>query len=376
MEMRVSIIVVSSVGLAIVAAAAVILPELISGSPAGIGAAVLALLPTMVVTAAAAYALCAVLLVAGDLIADALRVRHDIIRILSQSETRPGDWTAALDVSGFRWMVAPFAVMPPASTEANGSIVLQAAFEPHQARRGVARRFYIAAARSQFFSALIVLAAGVVLGAAQSYHLPFLSGLIPIVPAGLAMAGLVLLGLLARIAVDVATEPLIETISRLPAETPEAEWLRRVAELLGRQLSGERMRDTVSPEAMRQASERLGTILEQDHRAMTEAIDRLSSAAEGLAIRTGSSLDAIEAAFRGFERRGQAATLNGAAETEPDTLTELRDAVRGLTAILQRVRETPALAEGNAEPPSSAPARAPEIAFELRRLLQEIGASP
>ena len=231
--MRPWIIVLSSAVLALVAAVAVIWPELTVTPHTAMLSNLKPLVPSVAVVALAAYALCAILLTSGDLIEGALRVRWHLARNPPHHGPAWPDWTAAFDRNGFRRLVPPRAAVQPNPAPVGGTVVLRGPFEPREARREVARLFYIGAARAHFFSAVIVLAAIVVLGAAQPYsRLSFMPGPIPTVPAGLAVAGLVLLAFLARVAVDVAAEPLIELISRLPAETAEAGLLRRTAELL------------------------------------------------------------------------------------------------------------------------------------------------
>jgi hypothetical protein len=195
------------------------------------------------------------------------------------------------------------------------------------------------------------------------------------VPAALAVAGLVLLAILARIAVDVAAEPLIETISRLPAETAEIGLLHRIAELFAAAPPANRPPAAAAPAPMLEIPERLDEILEQGYRALFEAIERLSvtteglaATTEGLATTTRSSVEALEVAFRAAELREPAGSPYGAGDAA--VMTELRDAVRGLTAVLERVRHAPAV-EGDVEPPALH-GRGPDLALELRKLLQDM----
>jgi hypothetical protein len=368
-RMRAWIIVLSSTVLALAAGVAVMRPELASVPRAAVLPSLVPLLPTFVVTVLAAYALCALLATTGELVAQALRVRQQLTRNSRQPGQASADWTAAFGDSGFRRLLPPPAPKP---VPADATVLLQRRFEAHEARREVARLYYISAARTHFFSALLILAAAVVLGAAQSQAaLPLVAGVIPTVPAALAVAGLVLLALLARIAVDVAAEPLIDTISRLPAESAEAGWLRRVVELLATRPNARReaAADIVEPNP-----ERLGQVFEQDHRALAEAIERLTATTEGLAMTTRSSVEALEAAFRASEMRELAAVQD--ASTGAPAITELREAVISLTAILQGIRAAPAAADSAIEPGSVRRDREPDLALELRKLLQEIGTTP
>jgi hypothetical protein len=367
--MRTWIIVVSSTVLALIAAAAVIRPELSSVPPGPILPSLIPLLPAVLVAALTVYALCAILLTSGDLIVGGLQLRHYLAHNPPHTGAAWPDWTTAFDSSGLRRLVPPRAAVQPSPVPADGTVVLQGPFEPREARREVARLYYIGAARAHFFSALVVLVAGVVLGAAQAHGpLSFLPGLIPTVPAALAVAGLVLLAILARIAVDVAAEPLIETISRLPAETTEIGLLRRVAELFADGPPANQPPAAAAHAPTLEIPERLDEILEQGHRALFEAIERLSVMTEGLAATTRSSVEALEAAFRAAELREPAGSPYGAGDAA--VMSELRDAVRGLTAVLEHVGHAAAV-EGDIEPPVSR-GHGPDLALELRKLLQEM----
>jgi len=386
--MRPWIIVLSSTVLALVAAAALIRPEVTGLPHAAILPQLLVSLPTLAVTALAVYALCAILLTSGDLIADGLRVRYHLLRDPVHPDPIRADWTAAFERSGFRRLVPPPAASQPRPAPAEGVVVLQGPLRQHDARREVARLYYIGAARAQFFSALIVLAAAVVLGAAQSSGpMPFLPGPIPTIPAALAVAGLVLLALLARIAIDVAAEPLIEMISRLPAETVETGLLRRTAELLAKAPEANARHNMSAPATAAPIPDRLGAILEQGHRALFEAIERLAMTTDGLATTTRSSIEALEAAFRATGSRNQTAPQDSALDNSAispsaislDAIGELRDALAALTAMLQSVRDRPAAVDADGErvaSPPAPPGREPDLALELRRLLQEIETSP
>jgi len=203
----------------------------------------------------------------------------------------------------------------PRPAPVDGTVVLQGRFQPREARREVARLYYIGAARTHFFSALIVLAAGVVLGAAQQHGpLPIMPGPIPTIPTALAVAGLALLAVLARIAVDVTAEPLVEMISRLPAEPTEAGLLRRAAELVETAGAAGPARAAATSAAAPQIPDRLVTVLEKGHRALFEAIERLATTTDGLAATTTSSIEALEAAFRATESRQPTAAQMGAAD--------------------------------------------------------------
>ena len=367
--MRSWIIVLSSAVLALAAAAAMIWLEPSPLPHTAMLPRLVSLSPTLASVALAVYAICAILLMSGDMVADGLRVRYYLGRNPADHGGGRAGWTAAFAGSGFRRLVPPATATQPSSGAADGTtLVLQGRFRPHEARREVARLFYIGTARVHFFSALVILAAGVVLGAVQARSpLPFIPGPIPTVPAALAVAALILLAVLARIAVDVAAEPLIKTISRQPVESVEAGLLRRTTELLAAAPTGHPLPTAATPEAMVRIPDRLGAVLEQSHLALIEAIERLSVTTDGLAQTTKASLEALEAAFRADERRGQMVTQPSAYSTE---VAELREALSALTEILRRPRPAPA-ADGE-RAAASAGSREPDLALELHKLLQEI----
>lgn len=428
--MRSWIIVLSSAVLALAAAAAMIWLELSALPHAAMLSRLVSLSPTLAIVALAVYAICAILLMSGDMVADGLRLHYYLERNPADRGPARGGWVAAFAGSGFRRLVPPPAVaMQSVPGAADGTAVLQGPFQPHEARREVARLCYIGAARVHFFSALVILAAGVVLGAVQARSpLPFVPGPIPTVPAALAVAALILLAVLARIAVDVAAEPLIETISRQPVESVEAGLLRRTAELLAAAPAAYPLAAAAAPEAMVRIPDRLGAVLEQSHLALIEAIERLSATTDGLAQITKSSLEALEAAFRANERLDQtmtqpsasgtdvrvleqghlaliegierlSVTTDGLAQTtksslealeatfranerhdqtmtQPNTfsteVTELREALAALTEILQRPRPALAAESDGERAAASARNREPDLALELHKLLQEI----
>jgi hypothetical protein len=423
--MRSWIIVLSSTVLALAAVAAMIWLELSALPHAAILPRLVSLSPTLTSVALAIYAICAILLMSGEMVADGLRVRYYLDRYMADHRRGGTVWTAAFAGSGFRRLVPPATAMQPSS----GTVVLQDRFRPHEARREVARLYYIGAARVHFFSALVILVAGVVLGAVQARTpLPFVPGPIPTVPAALAVAALILLAVLARIAVDVAAEPLIETISRQPVESVEAGLLRRTAELLAAAPAAYPLAPAAAPEAMVRIPDRLGAVLEQSHLALIEAIERLSATTDGLAQTTKSSLEALDAAFHATERHEQAmtqpgtfstdvtvleqgqlalieaierlsVTTDGLAQTTKSSLetleaafraderreqmvtqpsaystevAELREALSALTEILQRPRPAPAAASDGERTATSARNPEPDLALELHKLLQEI----
>ena len=375
--MRPWIIVLSSTVVAIVAAAAMAWPELSLTPPSAIVPSLMPLLPRLVVTALAVYALSAIVLATGNQVVLSLRLRRHLTRATAhQGPARP-DWTAAVAASGLQ-RLAPLPAFPqPSSARLNGMIVLQRWLRPREARREVARMWYVCAARAHFFSALVALAAAVALGVAQQHGpVPIVTGPIPTVPAGLVLVGLILLALLARLAIDVTIDPLIEAICGFPTEPIEVALLRRAVELLETAPTRHPERDPGDAALPLQISDRLIAALEQGHRALSDAIERLSATTGGLASATRSSIEALESAFRAAEQR-QSPTASAIADTAE--LSEFRRAVVALTAALDRTPIGPAPSTDTV-PGTDLAARhreaQPGLADQLKQLLQEIETTP
>jgi hypothetical protein len=339
------------------------------------------LIPVLVVTALAIYALCAILLSTGNLVASALRLHHDLASAPAHHDPARSDWTAVFAASALR-RVAPVPAYPqPWSARADGTVVVQRQFRPQEARREIARLCYISAARTHFLDALILLAAIVALGLGQQYgKLPLPLGSIPTIPAALILVGLTLLALLARFAIDVSIEPLIDTMSGLPAEQIDVALLHHAVKLLETARTAPSVSRDVVAGLPLQIPDRLAVVLEEGHRALLAAIERLSATADGLAATTRSSVESLEAVFRQSElhQRPSAET----ASADPPGLSRLQEAVVALTAVLERVQRSPRAtgavgdeASGTDPGPRRTDAE-PGLAEELKQLLREIETAP
>jgi hypothetical protein len=373
--MRPWIIVLSSATAAIAAAAAMAWPALSLTPPAAIAPALIPLAPTLVVTALAVYALCAIVLVAGNLVVLSLWLRRHLAPSPAhQGSARPG-W-AAFAGSGLRRLAPPSANPEPRSARPDGTVVLQDRFHPEEARKEAARLYYIWAARTHFFSALIALACAVALGAAQQHGLlPIVTGLIPTVPAGLILVGLILLAALARLAVDVTVDPLIEAISEFPTESIGVSLLRHAVELLEAAPAPRRDRDLGEAASISQIPDRLVGALEEGHRTLSNAIERLSATTDGLASTAQSSIETLESTFRVAEQR-QLPVMPAMADMAE--LSQLRQAMVALTAALERIptgSATRDMAPGTDLATRRREAQ-PDLADQLKQLLQEIGTVP
>lgn len=367
-------IVLSSALVAIAAAAGIAMPELSAAPHSGIVPKLAPLLPTLAVTALAGYALCAILLTAGSLVVSCLLLRYRVAGAAAQRGPVRPDWPAAFAASGLRRLAPVLAVPPQRSARADGALLVQSWFRPQAARREMGRLYHIWAARSHFFSALIVLAAAAVVGLAQQHGaLPQPSGPVPTAPAALILVGLVLLAVLGRIAVEVAVEPLVELLSRLPTEPVEVALLRRAVELLETGAAANPAQDNGALASVLQIPDRVVEVFEDGRRALFEAIERLSATTDGLALSTRSAIGGLEAAVRDSARREPSAAESTILDVAG--LARLQEAVVALTAVLERV---PPSVPGDDRAADHDPAALgrdaePHLADELKKLLQEIG---
>lgn len=372
-------IVLSSAIVAIAAAAGAALPELSLTAHSGIAPGFKALVPMLVVTVLAAYALCAILLTAASLVGGCVLLRYRLARIPPHRGPDHPDWTAAFEASGLRRLAPDLAVFPLRPGGADRIVAVRSRFHPEDARREMARLYHLWAARTHFYSALIVLAAAAALGLAQQHGaLPDPFGPVPTVPAALILVGLVLLGVLGRLAVDVAVEPLVGLLSRLPTEPVDIALLRRAVELLEIGPSTQLVEDDSALAAALQMPERVVGVFEDGRRALFAAIERLSATTDGLASTTRSAIERLEAAVRDGEWRAPAAETAIPAAAE---LSRLQDAIVALTAAVERA---PTLAPGplavarvaGSDFPVAGREADPQFADELKKLLAEIGTVP
>lgn len=368
-------ILLSSAFVAVAAAAGAALPELSLARHSGNGLGIAALAPMLIVTFLAGYALCAILLATANLVGGCVLLRYRLARLPAHRGASHPDWISAFEASGLG-RLAPVPATSPRWGRVPGTSVLQSRFHPQEARREIARLYYICAARSHFFSALIVLAAIAALGLAQRHGpLPEPFGLVPMVPALLILVGLVLLAALGRLAVDVTAEPLIDMLSQLPAEPLDIVLLRRAVDLLEAGSAVKPARDDSAAIPPPQLSERIVGAFEEGRRALLEAIGRLSATTEGLAASTRSAIEGLEATIRDSDRQPIPASQPAILDTAE--VTRLHEAVVALTAALERAPATtltetdPLAAVSGILPVSRDPD--PRVADELKRLLAEMG---
>ena len=365
------IVLISAIG-AIVVAAAMVGPELFEVPHSDIETVVLPRLSMLAVVGLAVYALCAVVLATGTLVTSVLLARGRLERMGGYRTPAQPNWTAAFGLTGLHRLV-PWSVAEPARRAgATEKILLQGQFSAAAARGEVARLHYMWLARSHFFSALIVITALAGLGLAQDHgSVPLPTGAIPTVPAFLMLVGLIFLAFLGRIALDVSTEPLIETISQLAAAPLEVVLLRRIIELLETACTTAAL-NAGPPAPVSLVPERLEGVIEEGQRGLIDAARRLAATADALGESIGSSVDALKTAISTAGAQRLPITYDG---NQAFGFSELQGTVEALTAALGRLTivsnsiEGPALAVDQA---TRRQVQEPHLARELRQLLQEI----
>jgi hypothetical protein len=371
-------IVLSSAIGAIFAAAAMAIPEVVNAPPGDIAPILLSRWPALMVAALAVYGLCAIVLTTTTLVTGILRLRYHLARTAADSVSARREVGAAF-VSGLRWLAPRLAAALAQSTDADGGVAFHVRLTVSDIRGEMARLYYVSVARSHFISALVILAGIAALGLAHDRaSLPLEPGAIPTASAMIIITGLILLGILGRIAVDVTAEPLLDSICQLPIERVEVGLLRRAVELLesarDRSLANE-----TRPAPPAQIPERLVASIEQGHDALFDAVNRLSTNIEALETAMRTSVEAIETILH--TAAAQQGPIDGDKLAGATGFSELQMAVEGLTIVLQRLSAVP---EGGEEPISAAegegispprPGSAPRVARELRQLLQEIEAA-
>jgi hypothetical protein len=371
--MRPWIIVLSSAIGAIIAAAALAEPELSNSAPSDFWLVVRPHIPMLTVAAFGIYALCTMLLTTAALVAETLLARHRVGRLSSHRAHSRGDWPAELGPIGLHRLAPELIIGPTQSAGEGPRVLLTGRSYPDLARGEIRQLHYLWLARSHFFSALIVLTALAGLGLAQDHgSVPSTIGTIPTISAILILAGLILLAILGRIALDVSAEPLIDTISQTPGEPIEVAFLRGAAELTEAARSVASTYDSM-PRPMLQVPERLEGVIEEGHRALLDAVKHLLAATGALEATLRSSIDALNSTIGSTMAQPPSLAENDKGAPE---LSELQKSIEALTAVLERLTTVPAIADAPSrhEEVARNGSREPRLARELRQLLQEIGA--
>ncbi len=123
-----------------------------------------------------------------------------------------------------------------------------------------------------------------------------------------------------------------------------------------------------------QIPNRLIDALEEGHRSLSGAIERLSATTDAFAATTRSSIEALDGTVRAIEQRQPPTAETAIADAVE--LSQLRQAVIALTGALERVPLGAAVG-GEAMPARDPVARRneaqPDLADQLKQLLQEAG---
>jgi hypothetical protein len=359
---------------AVLVAAAMAVPEVANVSRTEIWPTLVPSIPAIAVGALGSYGLCAMVLTTITLVAGILRVRQLMGRAAPGADAEHGGARAASSANEFDRLVPNTSPMHANAERSLRSGLSQPRFTARETRSEIGRIHYVSLARSHFISALIVLAGIIGLGMAQDRGaLPLHIGPIPTASAILILAGLLLLAALGRVAIDVTAEPLLETISQLPAARAEVGLLRRVVELLEAGHNSPAVDDRARG-ASTQLPERLVAAIDEGHRTLLDAIQRLSANTQALEAGMQGTLEALETTMQAIVAQ-QRSSADGKV-VEAAGFAELQVAVEELTALLRRLSAATEVAGGTDT--ASAPAQAlpgthpTGIARELRRLLQEI----
>lgn len=368
-----TIAVSSAIG-AILVVGALAVSEVINAPRSEIGTILLPHLPALAVGALGVYGLGAILLATTSLVSGILRMRQHLTSAANSRGPARHEWIAAFGANRFR---GPAARRRQAwSQSEQDGLLVPAPLTASEAQSEIARRLYLSLARSHFLSVLIVLVGIVGLGVAQDHgSLPFQIGAIPTVSAILIVAGLVLLAVLGRIAVDVAAEPLLEAIAQLAAEPVEVGLLRQVVALLDAARHGPAAESRIGEPA--RLPDLLVATFEQGHRTLLDAVSRLSEHSQALEAAMRTSVEAIETTTR--SAAAQQWPVDADKSADATAFPELQAAVEELTGVLRRLIAVPEptdeISLAGDIVPSRRRAPAPGLARELRRLLQEIDAT-
>jgi hypothetical protein len=367
-------IVVASAIVAAIAACATVGPELLETPRSALGSIALQHVSVFAVATVTVYALCAMVMATGTLVGATLSLRRRLEHISGQRRPNRLDWTTAFASTELQCLMPSPVAEPAPRTESNDTILLRHQFSAAAARGEIARLHYLWLARTHVFSALIVLTALVGLGLAQDHgSVPVPLREIPTTSAILMLVGLILLTILGRIAIDVSTEPLIETIAQLPAEHFGTGLLRRLIEVMDAVSEGTTANLGTNSSKL-QLPERLEVAIEEGQRTLVDAARHLSATTDTLGAALASSVDVLKTAI-GAATAQRPPT--GEQRDEAPGFAELQIAIETLTAALERLTATPDPIEptvGTSDTIHDKP-KEPNLARELRQLLREIEAA-
>jgi hypothetical protein len=348
-----------SVVAAVLAAGGLALPWVEATPTSALAAAAVAHAPTLLIAALAAYGVASLLLATEVWETELRRLRRRLGGLAATSPPPPRDVAQICAETQLgrlaAWLRLETADPPPETGPPE-------AVMPEALRGEVVRLHHIWLARSQFYTALAVLAALAAFGTAQDYRPVFgLSSAVPTVWAVLGLVGLVLLALLARLVVDASVEPVIEAARRLAAA-------RRAAELSKPTRRPPTALETALAPGFKELAQRLVAAVDSRRDAGLGAAAKLAAATEAATAGLRSTVEGLEAA------------LTAAVERLPRQLTEpapgfaeLEAAIERLIAALAQFERLRSMVGETAAEPRRA-AIDENLARELARLLRDIDA--
>lgn len=350
--MRPWIIALLSALVALLAAGGLALPWVETTPTSALAAAAVAHAPLLLIVALAAYGVASLLLATAVWEAELQRLRRRLERLAETSPPPPRDVAAICAETRLArlaaWLRLETAELPP-STGAPETAM------PEALRGEVVRLHHIWLARSQFYTAVVLLAALAAFGAAQDYR-PVLSlpSAVPTIWAVLALVGLVLLAPLAWLVIDASVEPVIEALRRLSAG-------RRAAELAKAARKPTTALETALAPGFRELAQRLAAAVDSRRDAGLGAAAKLAAATEVATAGLRSSVESLEEALR------------AAVEGPPRQFAELEAAIERLIAALAQFERSRSIAGEAAADPRRAVIDE-KLARELAQLLREIDA--
>lgn len=354
--MRTWIIVLAALCAAVVVDAAWIWSALAAAPSLDLATIVMRHLRALALAGFTVYALVALVMVVGMIGADAARVRLRLARLAAPNQR---DWMAAFAATALNPLAARIFDLAPLDRDwARTGIVLQSRFDIAQARREIGQLYSGSLVRAQFVTALALSVMLAALGFAHDYA-PLAIGPtgIPAVPATAAIVVLAFFGVLGRMIVGAAAEPLFETIAGLPLERLDIELLRRLVWLWE---EGDSARVGGSEAALSSALgkllARLIDALDEGRISLVETMAGLSAQAEALAVTMRSPAERWPERGEGRDHVSDLAEFHTA-------VTQLRAIMEGLAAAAQQL--PPGIAAG-------APARESGVA-EIGTTRSELG---
>ena len=351
-----------SVVVAALAAGGLAVPWLEVTPRSALAATAISHAPTLAAAALAAYALAALLLTTAAWMSELRRLRGDLARLSDTPD--PGRRAAAAigAETQLRRLAAWLEAADPPTPEAGAST--EAAAMPEALRGEAARLYHIWLTRTQFYSALALLAALAVFGAAQDYRpVVDLPSAVPTIWALLAFVGLGLLVLLARFEIDAMVEPLIEALWRSTAGRRAAERAKNARKPAG-------PAEAALAPAFKELGQRLVSAVDSRRDAALGAAAKLAAATEAATLALRASVENLEASLRAAVER-----LPGPLAEPPSGFAELEATIARLTAALERFEQSASVSgAADAERPRRA-AMDENLARELAQLLRDIEAA-